>query len=93
MKKNDVYVAIDLGTNACRLTIATLHNGRVRILETFSKIIQFGESLYSTGVISQKAIYKAIKCLKESANKIQSYNVTKSMYVATEACRKAKKCR
>ncbi|UFX98479.1 Ppx/GppA phosphatase family protein [Candidatus Gromoviella agglomerans] len=89
-KRSDVYSAIDLGTNACRLTIAANVDGRVRILDTFSRITQFGENLHTTGVLSQKAMERGIKTLKECAKRIEQYEIKKSLYVATQACRSAK---
>lgn len=89
-KNNNLYAAIDLGTNACRLTIATESYGRVRVIDTLSRIINFGEGLYSNGVLSEKAMVRALKALKDCSKKIEQYDIADGIYVATEACRKAR---
>jgi exopolyphosphatase/guanosine-5'-triphosphate,3'-diphosphate pyrophosphatase len=89
-KQHDsIYAAIDLGTNACRLTIVSARGTSVRILETFSKVVQFGEGLRSTGMLSERAMNKAIEVLLECSERLSKYTLRDSMYVATEACRSA----
>jgi exopolyphosphatase/guanosine-5'-triphosphate,3'-diphosphate pyrophosphatase len=88
-KNKNIYAAIDLGTNACRLTIAFESRGRVKIVDTLSRIINFGEGLYSNGVLSEKAMARGLRALNDCARKISQYTISHHAYVATEACRRA----
>lgn len=39
------YAAIDLGTNSCRLVVATPTTTSFRVVETFSKVVRLGEGI------------------------------------------------
>ena len=46
--------ALDLGTNNCRLLIATpKHGGDLHIIDSFSRIVRLGEGVAETGELSQ----------------------------------------
>ena len=47
-----VYAALDLGTNNCRLLIASPTADGFRVIDSFSRIIRLGEGVSTTGVIS-----------------------------------------
>ncbi len=47
-----VLAAIDLGTNNCRLLIATMdESGRSHVVDSFSRIVRLGEGVGQTGVL------------------------------------------
>ena len=50
------YAALDLGTNNCRLLIATPTGRSFRILEAFSRIVRLGEGLSKTGRLDPGAM-------------------------------------
>ena len=58
-----VYAALDLGTNNCRLLIATPTGDGFRVVDSFSRIIRLGEGISATGYISDAAIDRAIAAL------------------------------
>ena len=90
---NANYAAIDLGTNACRLVIASPTPTSFRIVETFSKITRLGESIINDNVLSRQAIRRTVAALKVCAGVIEEYGPVKNCrYVATAACRRAKNC-
>ncbi len=82
-----VYAALDLGTNNCRLMIASLHNSQFRIIEAFSRIVRLGEGLSHSGKLHDRAMERALKALKICAEKIGKRGVTRIRAVATQACR------
>jgi len=82
-----LYAALDLGTNNCRLMIATLHNGHFRIIEAFSRIVRLGEGLTHSGQLQDAAIDRALKALKICAEKIEKRGAKHIRAVATQACR------
>ena len=51
----EVYAALDLGTNNCRLLIACPTGDGFRVVDSFSRIIRLGEGISATGCISDAA--------------------------------------
>ena len=87
------FAAIDLGTNSCRLVIATPTPAAFRIVETFSKITRLGEGIIKDNELSRPAIKRTVAALKVCAGVINEYApIYRSRFVATAACRRAKNC-
>jgi exopolyphosphatase/guanosine-5'-triphosphate,3'-diphosphate pyrophosphatase len=84
-----VYAALDLGTNNCRLLIASPCGDSFRVLDSFSRIIRLGEGISATGCISEAAIDRAIAALSICRDKIRSRKAGRLRLIATEACRAA----
>src|SRR5882672_4451673 len=87
--ENGVYAALDLGTNNCRLLIASPTGDGFRVVDSFSRIIRLGEGISATGCISEAAIERAVAALSICRDKIQSKKATRLRLIATEACRAA----
>lgn len=85
-----LYAAVDLGTNNCRLMIASLHNSQFRIVESFSRIVRLGEGLAHAGALSERAMERALKALAICAEKIEKRGLVRVRAVATQACRIAR---
>ncbi len=81
--------ALDLGTNNCRLLIASPHRRGFRIVDAFSRIVRLGEGLSQSGVLSDAAMDRTIAALKVCADKIDRRGVTHMRCIATQACRGA----
>lgn len=85
-----VLAALDLGTNNCRLLIATPgQNGAMRIVDSFSRIVRLGEGVASAGVLSEAAMERTVAALKVCAARMDKAKVRHVRAVATEACRQA----
>jgi len=84
-----LYGALDLGTNNCRLLIATPADQGFVVVDAFSRIVRLGEQLGQTGRLSDAAMSRTIDALRVCANKLKWRKVTKSRLIATEACRMA----
>jgi exopolyphosphatase/guanosine-5'-triphosphate,3'-diphosphate pyrophosphatase len=85
-----VLAALDLGTNNCRLLIATPgQNGAMRIVDSFSRIVRLGEGVASSGLLSETAMERTIAALKVCAARMDKAKVRHVRAVATEACRQA----
>ena len=92
--ESDNYAAIDLGTNSCRLVIATPTPSSFRVVETFSKITRLGEGIINNNELSHTAIRRTINALRVCSGVLEEYApIAKSRFVATAACRRAKNCR
>lgn len=87
------FAAIDLGTNSCRLVIATPTPSSFRIVETFSKVTRLGEGIINDNELSRPAIRRTVSALKVCAGVLEEYApIYRSRFVATAACRRAKNC-
>lgn len=84
-----LYGALDLGTNNCRLLIATPARNGFSVVDAFSRIVRLGERLAQTGRLSEDAMGRTIDALRVCANKLRWRKVERVRLVATEACRMA----
>ncbi|WJH39074.1 Ppx/GppA family phosphatase [Aliirhizobium terrae] len=88
--RDDLYAALDLGTNNCRLLIAQpTRPGHFRVVDAFSRIVRLGEGLAATGRLSTDAMDRAVEALRICASKLASRPIRKMRLIATEACRAA----
>jgi exopolyphosphatase/guanosine-5'-triphosphate,3'-diphosphate pyrophosphatase len=86
---SEVYAALDLGTNNCRLLIACPTEDGFRVVDSFSRIVRLGEGVSANGYISEAAIERAIAALSVCRDKIRSRKARRLRLIATEACRAA----
>ncbi|MDH7790846.1 Ppx/GppA phosphatase family protein [Ochrobactrum sp. AN78] len=85
-----LYAALDLGTNNCRLLIASpTRPGQFRVVDAFSRIVRLGEGLSSSGRLSEHAMQRAIDALKICRDKLAARKIRRARLIATEACRSA----
>ncbi len=85
-----LYAALDLGTNNCRLLVATPSRpGQFRVVDSFSRIVRLGEGFGTSGRLSDQAMSRAIEALKICRDKLESKNIRRRRLIATEACRSA----
>ena len=82
-----LFAALDLGTNNCRLLIASPNRGGFRVVEAFSRIVRLGEGLSLTGRLDDAAQERAIAALRICADKLRRRKPQKVLAVATQACR------
>lgn len=87
----DVYAAVDLGTNNCRLLIARAEGrgGAFRVIDAFSRSVRLGEGLSASGRLSDAAVERTLQALKVCVSKMRRAGVTHARAIATEACRSA----
>jgi exopolyphosphatase/guanosine-5'-triphosphate,3'-diphosphate pyrophosphatase len=83
------YAALDLGTNNCRLLVATPAAEGFRVVDSFSRIVRLGEGLIATGRLSDEAMERALAALRACAQKLGRRPLRAFRAVATEACRRA----
>lgn len=85
--RGQVYGALDLGTNNCRLLLARPSRRGFRVVDAFSRIIRLGEGVSQTGRLSDAAMRRTIDALRVCATKLARNEVDRARCVATEACR------
>ena len=83
------YGALDLGTNNCRLLVATPRERGFRVVDAFSRIVRLGEGTGGNGVLGETAMARAIEALKVCGAKLAQRQVARARLIATEACRTA----
>ena len=84
-----LYAALDLGTNSCRMLIAQPKGSQFVIVDSFSKTVQLGAGLESSGRLSRSSMNRTIQALRICQNKIEKHGVQRMRLVTTEACRRA----
>ncbi|MBU0780080.1 Ppx/GppA phosphatase family protein [Loktanella salsilacus] len=85
-----LYAALDLGTNSCRMLIAQPKGSQFHVVDSFSKSVQLGQGLESTGKLSRASMNRTIAAMRICKQKLERHNVTHMRLVATEACRRAR---
>ncbi|MBT8476753.1 MAG: Ppx/GppA family phosphatase, partial [Alphaproteobacteria bacterium] len=84
-----LYAALDLGTNSCRMLIAQPRGNQFHVVDSFSKSVQLGQGLETSGRLSRSAIQRTVQALRICQNKLKKHGVSRMRLIATEACRRA----
>lgn len=85
----NIYAAIDLGTNNCRLLVARVRDDSFRVIDSFSRVVRLGQGLSNGNRLNETAIKRTIEALQICADKMRSNKVDHCRSIATEACRRA----
>ncbi|WP_371038549.1 MULTISPECIES: Ppx/GppA phosphatase family protein [unclassified Rhodosalinus] len=85
----ELYAALDLGTNSCRMLIAQPKGSQFHVVDSFSKTVQLGMGLERSGNLSRGSMRRTTQALRICQQKIQRHKVRRMRLVATEACRRA----
>jgi exopolyphosphatase / guanosine-5'-triphosphate,3'-diphosphate pyrophosphatase len=88
-----LYAALDLGTNSCRMLIAQPKGSQFQVIDSFSKTVQLGVGLEASGRLSRASMTRTIQALRICQKKIEKHGVKRMRLVATEACRRARNAR
>src|SRR3984885_6202762 len=87
--RGQLYAALDLGTNNCRLLVATPVRQGFRVVDAYSRIVRLGEGLSQTGRLQPAAMDRALDALKVCADRIRRRGAPQVRAIATQACRTA----
>lgn len=85
-----LYAALDLGTNSCRMLIARPVGGHFEVVDSFSKAVELGTGLKSSGLLSHRPMQRTLQALRICRTKLEQHGVRRMRLVATEACRRAR---
>ena len=88
-RSSELYAALDLGTNSCRMLIAQPEGNGFNVVDSLSKSVQLGAGLESTGKLSRGSMSRTIQALRICQQKLKRNRVRHMRLVATEACRRA----
>ncbi|WP_295314230.1 Ppx/GppA phosphatase family protein [Roseobacter sp.] len=89
-RSGELYAALDLGTNSCRMLIAQPKGSGFHVVDSFSKSVQLGAGLEKSGRLSHGSMSRTIQALRICQQKLRRNNVDRMRLVATEACRRAR---
>jgi exopolyphosphatase/guanosine-5'-triphosphate,3'-diphosphate pyrophosphatase len=84
------FAAIDIGSNSCRLKIASISQHKLKTLAEDREVTRLGESVFQTGVISPEAMAATVLALKRFHKTVQMHVCDKVRVVATSAMRDAR---
>ncbi|OZB19889.1 MAG: exopolyphosphatase [Rhodobacterales bacterium 34-62-10] len=85
-----LYAALDLGTNSCRMLIAQPKGNQFHVVDSFSKSVQLGAGLESSGLLSRASMARTVQAMRICQQKLKRHKVKRMRLVATEACRRAR---
>ncbi|MDO5614223.1 MAG: Ppx/GppA phosphatase family protein [Paracoccus sp. (in: a-proteobacteria)] len=88
-----LYAALDLGTNSCRMLIARPRGNQFQVVDSFSKPVQLGHGLEASGRLSRSSMARTVHALQVCRRKLETHGVARMRLVATEACRRARNSR
>lgn len=83
------YAALDLGTNNCRMLVATPTEDGFRVIDSLSRVVRLGEGLHHTGRLGTAAMDRALDALHACVARLERRPLDGIRAVATEACRRA----
>ncbi|MCL3882723.1 Ppx/GppA phosphatase family protein [Marivita sp. GX14005] len=90
---SELYAALDLGTNSCRMLVAQPKGSQFHVVDSFSKSVQLGAGLEKYGRLSRTSMNRTISALRVCQQKLRRHEVRRMRLVATEACRRAQNAR
>ena len=84
-QSQQLYAALDLGTNSCRMLIAQPNGAQFKVVDSFSKSVQLGSGLENSGSLSRVSMNRTIQALRICSQKLAQFKIKKMRLVATEA--------
>src|ERR1019366_6745147 len=84
------FAALDLGTNNCRMLVATPSGNGFRVVDSSSRIVRLGEGLHDSGALCPTAMDRAVTALRDCADRLARSRPRMVRAIATEACRRAR---
>ena len=82
-----IFAAIDCGTNAIRLLIASVDGNHVTDLVREMRTVRLGEGVDTSGEFSKAALERTFAAAREYAELLDNYDVKKIRFIATSASR------
>ena len=88
-ESNQVYAALDIGSNSFHLMVAKCSVDGIIVLDRHKESVRLAEGLSESGVISPAATARALACLGRVAERIRSISPQNFRAVATHSLRVA----
>ncbi|MEL6701258.1 MAG: Ppx/GppA family phosphatase, partial [Pseudomonadota bacterium] len=68
-----LYAALDLGTNSCRMLIARPTGHQFTVVDSFSKAVQLGAGLETTGRLSRTSMGRTVQAMRICKQKLKHH--------------------
>ncbi|MEL6922392.1 MAG: Ppx/GppA family phosphatase, partial [Pseudomonadota bacterium] len=67
----ELYAALDLGTNSCRMLIAEPRGAGFHVVDSFSKSVQLGLGLEKSGRLSRSSMTRTVQAMRICQQKLK----------------------
>ena len=84
------FAAIDIGSNSCRLKIATVQAHRLKTLHEDREVTRLGEGVFSSGFLTPESMADTVRVLRRFHRSTQQIVTDTVRVVATSALRDAR---
>lgn len=91
--QNDLYAAIDLGSNSFHMIIAREVHGQMQVIDKHKEMVRLRSGLDKKGKLSKKAFSEGIACLERFGQRIKDIPANNVRAVGTNTLRNAKNSR
>lgn len=90
MQQENLFAAVDLGSNSFRMEIGLLEKGRLRRLDYLKETVRQGSGLDSERQLSLHAMQQGWDCLARFGERIAAFHPAQVRAVATQTLREAR---
>ncbi len=87
---DNIFAAIDLGSNSFHMVIASLENGELKVVDRIKEMVRLADGLDDEEMLSDKVITKAIRALSKFGERLRNVPTKNVRVVGTNTLRKAK---
>jgi exopolyphosphatase / guanosine-5'-triphosphate,3'-diphosphate pyrophosphatase len=81
---------MDLGTNTCNLLIASFQDKSYQILFQGKEVVKLGKNGIDNNMLTEAGLERAIQAIKKHQDRINNYDISEIIVLATSAIREAK---
>lgn len=90
MNAPNLLASVDLGSNSFRLQICEIHNGQLKVIDSFKQMVRFAAGLDSQKNLDEASQERALECLAKFGERLQGFKPEQVRAVATNTFRVAK---
>lgn len=90
MDKNEIYAAVDLGSNSFHMIVAEIINNQLHVIDRHKDMVRLANGLDDKGMLSQVKMDEAISSLEKIGQRIAHIPKPHLRVVGTNTLRKAK---
>ena len=84
-----IHAVIDIGTNSLKMHVASVDDGRTRVLGDFTEVTRLGEGLHESGVLGVEAIARNVDAVAAFRDRAVELGAESTVAVGTMALRSA----
>jgi exopolyphosphatase/guanosine-5'-triphosphate,3'-diphosphate pyrophosphatase len=90
MEKNEIYAAVDLGSNSFHMIVAEIINNQLHVIDRHKDMVRLANGLDDNGMLSKLKMDEAISSLEKIGQRIAHIPKAYLRVVGTNTLRKAK---